>query len=98
MISNWHQHGRQSPFDRIPASNIQLALLITGAVTLLAFLGLHCLLKPVDKRPAPSGKSWKLPPGPKGLPLIGDLLLYRKGEVAVSQDHNPYSPYSHDGS
>jgi hypothetical protein len=47
------------------------------------FAGLFWLLRPVDRRPSPSGKKWRLPPGPRGYPLIGNLLLYGQGEAAV---------------
>lgn len=29
---------------------------------------------PVGKRRPPPGKKWRLPPGPKGIPIFGSLL------------------------
>ena len=58
-------------------------LYITFAIIAIATFSFVQLLKPVDKHPPPKGKAWKLPPGPQGLPVIGNLLLYMKGEDAV---------------
>ena len=65
-------------------SVLQTVLCVSLGITFVAIFGLVQLLKPVDKRSPPRGKVWKLPPGPRGLPVIGNLLLYSKGEAAVS--------------
>ena len=52
------------------------------AATLLGVFGISALLsfsliayfKPDGKRPLANGKSSKLPPGPRGVPLFGSLL------------------------
>ena len=65
-------------------SVLQIVLCVSLGTIFIAVLGLGQLLKPVDKRPPPRGKNWKLPPGPRGIPVLGNLLLYAKGEGAVS--------------
>ena len=62
------------------ATRLGLVLLL---LALTVLLGLRELLKPVDRYPSPRGRKWRLPPGPRGLPLIGNLLLYSQGERAV---------------
>jgi cytochrome P450 len=63
----------------------KLILLGTFGLFVVFTLGLYQLLKPGDKRRSPTGKKWKLPPGPRGWPIIGDLFLYAKGEDGVSE-------------
>lgn len=68
------------------------AVAISASVLLVAFLfRVHQLLRPVDRLRAPPGKKWKLPPGPRGLPYLGNLLLYNKGEEAVSYIKCPFA-------
>jgi hypothetical protein len=38
------------------------------------FLVIQEILVPVGKRRPPPGKKWRLPPGPKGIPIFGSLL------------------------
>ncbi len=68
------------------ASQLQIVLVGVSLSILCVFISLHRLLKPVDKLPAPRGRAWKLPPGPCGLPFVGNLLLYGKGEDGVSSN------------
>ncbi|OCT48679.1 hypothetical protein CLCR_05286 [Cladophialophora carrionii] len=61
----------------------RLILLGSFGLCVVAMVGLYQLLKPIDKRRSPTGKKWKLPPGPRGWPIVGDLFLYAKGEEGV---------------
>lgn len=63
--------------------NAQTILPVLLSVSLVILVALSQLLKPVDRCLLPFQKKWKLPPGPKGWPVIGNLLLYRKGEAGV---------------
>ena len=63
---------------------IQLVLLSGTSIFLIVFLALYQLLKPVDRRASSSGKEWKLPQGPRGWPIVGNLFLYARGEDGVS--------------
>lgn len=65
-------------------STAYIVVLAFAVVIIAALLGFHHLLRPVDKLSPPAGKQWKLPPGPAGWPLIGNLLMYGNGEAAVS--------------
>ncbi|MCJ1475732.1 hypothetical protein MMC13_004396 [Lambiella insularis] len=70
----------ESPLSVLPA-----LLCISFAIIAIATISFVQLLKPFDKRPPPKGKAWRLPPGPRGLPVIGNLLLYSKGEAAARE-------------
>lgn len=55
--------------------------LLLGALALpvvLVLLFLRELSKPVDKKWRLGGKKWKLPPGPKGKPIVGNLWQFSK--------------------
>lgn len=83
MAINVGMHARWlSPYYQQMASFYVAALALAIAL-LTATIGLHQLLRPVDKLSPPAGKKWQLPPGPAGWPLIGNLLQYGKGEAAV---------------
>ncbi len=71
-----------------PAEIVRLVLLAGTSVFLIVILALHELLRPVDKRTSPPGKRWKLPPGPRGWPIVGNLFLYAKGEDGVGKDQS----------
>ena len=75
------------------SSPLQIAVASLCLLLLSISLSLRRLLRPVDQRPAPYGKTWKLPPGPRGWPMIGNLLLYYKGEAGVgSYRHTKIDP------
>jgi len=64
--------------------SLQSALLLLIAIVATTFFAIREIFKPVDRRPAPQGKKWKLPPGPAGWPIIGNLLELQAGPAAVS--------------
>ncbi|KAJ5414506.1 cytochrome P450 [Penicillium cosmopolitanum] len=54
------------------------ALLLTIAVCIsTTFFVISEIFVPVGKRRPPPGKEWRLPPGPKGIPIFGSLLDLR---------------------
>ncbi|TVY81707.1 Cytochrome P450 monooxygenase patH [Lachnellula suecica] len=67
--------------------------LIIGTVTVLTALVLIAireLCKPVDKKWKLGGKKWKLPPGPLGSPIVGNLWQFSK-----ARDTGKLIPYLH---
>ena len=73
------------PGNIMTSKNI-LAALVVVICSLVLYL--RQLLLPVDKRNPPKGKRWKLPPGPQGFPILGNLFLFAKGEQAVGTTLN----------
>ncbi|KAL2817918.1 cytochrome P450 [Aspergillus cavernicola] len=64
--------------------------IVAAVVSIVACLGTIFLIireifTPVGKRRSPPGKKWKLPPGPRGIPIFGYLLDFRK--VREDEDH-----------
>lgn len=54
------------------------ALLLTiGVFISSTFFVISEIFLPVGKRRPPPGKEWRLPPGPKGIPIFGSLLDLR---------------------
>ena len=65
--------------------------LLFGALALpiaLILLLLKELSNPVDKKWKLRGKKWKLPPGPKGSPIVGNLLQFSR-----ARDSGKLIPY-----
>jgi hypothetical protein len=56
------------------------------------FLIIREIFTPVGKRRSPQGKKWKLPPGPRGIPIFGNLLDLRKARE--DQEHSIVSSSS----
>uniref|UniRef100_A0A8H7K3D7 Cytochrome P450 n=1 Tax=Bionectria ochroleuca TaxID=29856 RepID=A0A8H7K3D7_BIOOC len=85
MLSHFNHHLADASQFWAHTSTMQ-AFATAASVLVIAFLfRVHQLLKAVDQLPAPPGKKWKLPPGPRGLPYLGNLFLYSKGEEAAHE-------------
>ncbi|KAJ5780066.1 cytochrome P450 [Penicillium paradoxum] len=60
------------------ASHPFVATLVAIAVCLgTTFLIIREIFTPTGKRRAPPGKTWRLPPGPRGVPIFGSLSVMR---------------------
>ncbi|KAE8370652.1 cytochrome P450 [Aspergillus caelatus] len=76
------------------ANPIAAAFVIIAACLGLIFLIIQEIFKPVGKRRPPRGKKWKLPPGPRGVPIFGNLLYLRKvREDGGHRVHNDLAKY-----
>ncbi len=69
--------------DLLPRSPLSQLLLLAGVSCAIAGLFLWEVLKSADSQRPPSGKKWKLPPGPKGRLLFGNLEEVRGGRESV---------------
>ena len=74
-------------------------LLCSSCVALVQFL------KPTDLKSSPGAKKWAMPPGPPGVPVLGNLsqmMQARRGAISfnkwvslkpVSQENGPWSEH-----
>ncbi len=60
----------------------QYTYLVLGVVV-LAFFVVREQLKPPHRRRGPNKGKWKLPPGPPGLPIFGNIFDVRKSAKEV---------------
>ena len=84
MLSSLNDYLEAVRHGWTPMALLQVTGLSLAATVVVVLIALRQLLQPVDHAAPPGGKKWKLPPGPKGYPIIGNLLLYFKGSAAVS--------------
>ena len=56
----------------------QLALVYVTILSISFVLVVRHITKALDAQRAPKGKQWRLPPGPAGNLLVGNLLQVRK--------------------
>ncbi|KAJ5115848.1 cytochrome P450 [Penicillium angulare] len=69
--------------------NVAISILLGIAIVLgSSFILISNIFRPVDQRPPPPGKKWHLPPGPKGIPIFGNLLLMKS--IREDHDHKLY--------
>ncbi|KAF9893637.1 hypothetical protein FE257_010949 [Aspergillus nanangensis] len=67
-----------SRFSELAAAHPIVATLVTIAACLVTtFLVIQEIFAPVGKRRPPPGKTWKFPPGPRGIPIFGSLLALK---------------------
>ena len=65
----------------------QLALICVSVLSISLLLVIQHISKPLDAQRAPKGKQWRLPPGPAGSFLVGNLLQMRRArrdEICLS--------------
>ncbi|KAH6670723.1 cytochrome P450 [Halenospora varia] len=66
------------------------SLAVVAVFIVVVLVTVRELCKPVDKKWSFTGKKWKLPPGPKGSPIVGNLLQFAK-----ARDTGKLGPYLH---
>ncbi|OCK95872.1 cytochrome P450 [Cenococcum geophilum 1.58] len=67
-------------------------------IVAVPFLIIREMFKPIDQRKAPAGKQWRLPPGPRGIPIFGSWLQFHKARmIQLSPFNGPLSSLSQYG-
>ena len=76
-----------SVFSEFHGLNALSSALFLSIICIVAvpFLIIREMFKPIDQRKAPAGKRWRLPPGPLGIPIFGNLLQFRKARHDSAQ-------------
>lgn len=67
-----------SMFAAAEAYPISATIVAIAAGLVTIALTIREIFTPVGKRRPPPGKAWKLPHGPRGVPILGNLLLLRR--------------------
>ncbi|BCS21142.1 cytochrome P450 [Aspergillus puulaauensis] len=67
-----------SIFAAAEAYPISATIVAIAACLVTIALTIREVFTPVGKRRPPPGKTWKLPHGPRGVPILGNLLLLRR--------------------
>lgn len=76
-----------------PMGHYQWLTVSTALVVVTLLIVRHVFLPPHMRR-APKGKRWKIPPGPAGLALFGNLLQYRHARRDEVELRNYVSCYT----
>ena len=76
LLHIWHKIRRDLRIESLEQENHRMQWIITGIVVLLLWF-VYKQVKPIDKKLSFS-RTEKLPPGPKGIPLVGNLLQFWK--------------------
>ena len=58
--------------------SLQAISAVVLAIVIVPFLIVREIFKPLHRRKSLDGKAWKMPPGPPGVPIFGNLFQWRE--------------------